>query len=212
MNMKQSYHLQHHQHRQFNSDLFHSGTAVILDKHHVDTDQIIPKQFLTSVSREGFGDALFHGWRYLPDGSVNPDFVLNQEQFRQASILVSRVNFGCGSSREHAPWALQQYGFKVIIAQSFADIFYNNCINNGLLPIVLDESVIDAMLLLDNRNKDAINVKVELSNNIIEIQGLGRFGFDINSNVQQRLLAGLDFIGVAESKMAEIIDYELQNG
>ena len=116
---------------------FHQGLVAPLDKNNVDTDQIIPKQFLTSTSRDGFDKALFYDWRYLGDGQPDPEFVLNYPQYQGASILLSRDNFGCGSSREHAPWALKQYGFTVIIAESFADIFFNNCANNQMLTIAL---------------------------------------------------------------------------
>src|SRR5919202_3484844 len=113
----------------------HTGLVAPLDRANVDTDQIIPKQFLKRVERTGFGQFLFYDWRYLPDGQPNPEFVLNQPRYRGASILVAGKNFGCGSSREHAPWALGEYGFRVIIAPSFADIFANNCFKNGILPI-----------------------------------------------------------------------------
>ena len=119
------------------SQIFKQGLVCPLDKNNVDTDHIIPKQFLTSVSRDGFAEALFYDWRYLGDGAANPEFVLNYPQYQGASILLTRANFGCGSSREHAPWALQQYGFNVIIAESFADIFLNNSVNNGIILITL---------------------------------------------------------------------------
>src|SRR5882724_9924428 len=115
----------------------HTGLAVPLDRANVDTDQIIPKQFLKRIERTGFGQFLFYDWRYLTDGAINPDFVLNDPRFRGASILIAGKNFGCGSSREHAPWALAEYGFRAMVAPSFADIFSNNCLKNGLLPIVL---------------------------------------------------------------------------
>ena len=122
----------------------HSGLVAPLDAANVDTDQIIPKQFLQKTTRIGFGQHLFHDWRYLDNAGhqANPDFILNQPQYQGASILLTGENFGCGSSREHAPWALQEYGFKVIIASSFADIFYANCINIGILPIILSEEII----------------------------------------------------------------------
>ena len=120
----------------------HTGLVALMDRSNVDTDQIIPKQFLKRIERTGFGEFLFYDWRYLDNGSDNPEFELNQPRYRGASILVSRRNFGCGSSREHAPWALEQYGFRVILASSFADIFFNNCFKNGMLPIVLDEATI----------------------------------------------------------------------
>ncbi len=121
----------------------HTGLVVPMDRSNVDTDQIIPKQFLKRVERTGFGEFLFFDWRYLDDGSKNPEFVLNRPQYAGASILLARRNFGCGSSREHAPWALEDYGFRAILAPSFADIFFNNCFKNGLLPIKLDEPTVD---------------------------------------------------------------------
>ena len=121
----------------------HEGVVALLDRVNVDTDQIIPKQFLKRIERTGFEDALFFDWRFKPDGSLNETFELNQPRFRNASILLARANFGCGSSREHAPWALSDYGFTVVIAPSFADIFYNNCFKNGLLPIALSEEQVE---------------------------------------------------------------------
>ena len=124
----------------------HTGLAVPLDRINVDTDQIIPKQFLKRIERTGFGQFLFYDWRFTGDGSPDPGFVLNEDRYRDATILVTGDNFGCGSSREHAPWALQDYGFRVIIAPSFADIFYNNCFKNGLLPVVLPGDTVRRML------------------------------------------------------------------
>ena len=121
----------------------HTGLLVPLDRSNVDTDQIIPKQFLKRIERTGFGQFLFFDWRFLNDGTNNPEFVLNRPEYAGASVLLTRRNFGCGSSREHAPWALEDYGFRAIIAPSFADIFYNNCFKNGLLPIQLDEAAVD---------------------------------------------------------------------
>src|SRR6185295_2772366 len=121
----------------------HTGLVAAMDRANVDTDQIIPKQFLKRIERTGFGEFLFFDWARLPDGSPNADFELNRPEFRGASILLARRNFGCGSSREHAPWALEQHDFRVVIAPSFADIFYNNCFKNGMLPIRLDDAVID---------------------------------------------------------------------
>ena len=123
----------------------HKGKVAVLDQVNVDTDQIIPKQFLKRIERSGFGQFLFYDWRYREDGSLNPDFVLNHPRYEGASILLTRNNFGCGSSREHAPWALMDYGFRIILAPSFGDIFYNNCFKNGLLPIKLSEDQIDEL-------------------------------------------------------------------
>lgn len=158
------------------SNYFHIGTAIPLDKSNVDTDQIIPKQFLTSVSRDGFGDALFYDWRYGPNAD---SFVLNQPVYQGASILVTQDNFGCGSSREHAPWALQQYGFQVVIAPSFADIFYSNCVNNQLLPITLSNQDIQELigLVSVHNNSDsiknipakAVSLGIDLKNQRVEV-------------------------------------------
>src|SRR5581483_3279985 len=123
----------------------HTGRVAALDRPNVDTDQIIPKQFLKRIERTGFGQYLFFDWRFREDGTDNPDFELNRPEARGATILLARRNFGCGSSREHAPWALEDYGFRVLIAPSFADIFYNNCLGNGMLPIVLPEEDVDAL-------------------------------------------------------------------
>src|ERR1700752_4363450 len=123
----------------------HSGMVMPLDRVNVDTDQMVPKQFLKALTREGFGRILFYDWRYLPGEVPNPDFVLNFPRYRGASVLLARANFGCGSSREHAPWALLDYGFRVIIAPSFADIFYNNCFKNGILPITLPDVQVDEL-------------------------------------------------------------------
>src|SRR5207247_2955105 len=122
-----------------------TGKLAALDRVNVDTDQIIPKQFLKSIARTGYGQNCFNDWRFREDGSLNPDFVLNRPEYQGASVLVARANFGCGSSREHAPWALGDYGFRAIIAPSFADIFFNNCLKNGLLPIVLSETNVDRL-------------------------------------------------------------------
>src|SRR5438876_9942710 len=124
----------------------HTGLVVPLDRANVDTDQIIPKQFLKRVERTGFGEFLFHDWRYLPDGELNISFPLNEPRYDGASILIAGKNFGCGSSREHAPWALADYGFRVIIAPSFADIFANNCLKNGLLPVVLSDAEVGRLM------------------------------------------------------------------
>ena len=123
----------------------HRGLVVAMDRAHVDTDQVIPKQFLKRIERSGFGQFLFFDWRFLPDGSANPDFELNRPGSEDASILLARDNFGCGSSREHAVWALADYGIRCVIAPSFADIFFNNCFKNGLLPVVLEEALIDQL-------------------------------------------------------------------
>ncbi len=190
------------------SDIFAKGLVCPLDKNNVDTDQIIPKQFLTSVSRDGFAEALFFDWRYLADGSANPEFVLNEPQYQGASILLTRANFGCGSSREHAPWAIQQYGFNVIIAESFADIFFNNSINNGMLLISLSAANID---FLFNRSKQGPQQwQIDLTNQEILLGNNTAIGFSIDADVKQRLLSGLDFIGASETLSPQIDAYEAQ--
>jgi len=188
------------------SQIFASGLVCPLDKNNVDTDQIIPKQFLTSVSRDGFAEALFYDWRYQADGAANPDFVLNYPQYQGASILLTRANFGCGSSREHAPWAIQQYGFNVIIAESFADIFFNNSVNNGMLLISLSSSNIE---MLFNRSKQGPQQwQIDLANQEILLGNNGAIGFSIDPDVKQRLLSGLDFIGASETLNPQIAIFE----
>lgn len=188
------------------SQIFASGLVCPLDKNNVDTDQIIPKQFLTSVSRDGFAEALFYDWRYQADGAADPDFVLNYPQYQGASILLTRANFGCGSSREHAPWAIKQYGFNVIIAESFADIFFNNSVNNGMLLISLSTSNIE---MLFNRSKQGPQQwQIDLANQEILLGNNGAVGFSIDPDVKQRLLSGLDFIGASEMLNPQITDFE----
>ncbi|GGW72723.1 3-isopropylmalate dehydratase small subunit [Alteromonas halophila] len=173
----------------------HTGTAAPLDQANVDTDQIIPKQFLTSVSREGFGRHLFHDWRYLDsdEQELNPQFALNQPDYAGASILLARENFGCGSSREHAPWALADYGFNVIIATSFADIFYGNCINNQLLPVALDSNDMDTLFTAVHAHPQT-PVTVDLEAQQVSIGDLC-FDFSIAPHHKTSLLKGLDAIG-----------------
>ncbi|MGS2719864.1 3-isopropylmalate dehydratase small subunit [Paraglaciecola aestuariivivens] len=173
----------------------HTGTAVPLNQANVDTDQIIPKQFLTAVTRSGYGKHLFHDWRYLDqhEQELNPEFVLNKAQYQGASILLTRENFGCGSSREHAPWALDDYGFKVVIATSFADIFYGNCINNQLLPVQLKSSQMDELFKLVEKDAGAL-IKVNLAEQKVSAADLS-FTFEIAEQHKNNLLKGLDAIG-----------------
>ncbi len=188
------------------SEIFAKGLVCPLDKNNVDTDQIIPKQFLTSVSRDGFAEALFFDWRYLNDGAPNPEFVLNEPQYQGASILLTRSNFGCGSSREHAPWAIQQYGFNVIIAEGFADIFFNNSVNNGMLLISLSPANIE---FLFNRCKQGPQQwQIDLANQEILLGNNAAIGFNIDADIKQRLLSGLDFIGASETLNPQIDAYE----
>lgn len=188
------------------SEIFAKGLVCPLDKNNVDTDQIIPKQFLTSVSRDGFAEALFFDWRYLNDGQANPDFVLNEAQYQGASILLTRSNFGCGSSREHAPWAIQQYGFNVIIAEGFADIFFNNSVNNGMLLISLSSANID--YLFTRCKQGPQHWQIDLANQEILLGNNAALGFQIDPDIKQRLLSGLDFIGASEQLNPQIDTYE----
>lgn len=173
----------------------HTGSAVPLNQANVDTDQIIPKQFLTAVTRSGYGKHLFHDWRYLDQHEQvpNPDFVLNKPEYQGASILLTRENFGCGSSREHAPWSLDDYGFKVVIATSFADIFYGNCINNQLLPVQLASSAMDSLFELVENDASA-QLTVNLQQQTVSVGELS-FAFEIAEQHKTNLLKGLDAIG-----------------
>src|SRR5579871_6545373 len=144
----------------------HTGLVASLDRVNVDTDQIIPKQFLKRIERTGFGQFLFYDWRFREDGSLNPDLELNRPRFKGASILLARANFGCGSSREHAPWALGDYGFRTIVAPSFADIFYNNCFKNGLLPVVLSENQINELFHRVN-DTDNYQLTIDLERQLV---------------------------------------------
>ncbi|WP_421158519.1 3-isopropylmalate dehydratase small subunit [Aeromonas dhakensis] len=186
----------------------HKGIVVPLDSANVDTDAIIPKQFLQKVNRIGFGKHLFHDWRFLDDAGLqpNPEFVLNQPQFAGASILLARENFGCGSSREHAPWALADYGFKTIIAPSFADIFYGNAINNGMVPVRLKEEEVDALFQLVAA-QPGIEIEVDLEANQVRAGSL-TFGFEIDEFRRYCLLNGLDAIGLTLQHEAVISAFE----
>ena len=188
------------------SKIFAQGLVCPLDKNNVDTDQIIPKQFLTSVSRDGFAEAMFFDWRYLADGSPNPEFVVNKPEYQGASILLTRANFGCGSSREHAPWAIKQYGFNVIIAESFADIFFNNSVNNGMLLIQLSKTNIE--LLFNRCAQGPQQWQIDLQSQEILFGNNAAMGFNIDADIKQRLLSGLDFIGSSEQLNSQIADYE----
>ncbi|MBP0603889.1 3-isopropylmalate dehydratase small subunit [Aeromonas sanarellii] len=186
----------------------HKGIVVPLDSANVDTDAIIPKQFLQKVNRIGFGKHLFHDWRFLDDAGEqpNPEFVLNQPQFAGASILLARENFGCGSSREHAPWALADYGFKTMIAPSFADIFYGNAINNGMVPVRLKEEEVDALFQLVAA-QPGIEIEVDLEANQVRA-GTLTFGFEIDEFRRYCLLNGLDAIGLTLQHEAAIGAFE----
>jgi 3-isopropylmalate/(R)-2-methylmalate dehydratase small subunit len=189
--------------------IYFSGLMAPLDKNNVDTDQIIPKQFLTSTSREGFDAALFYDWRYLDDDKLNPDFILNHACYQGAQILLTRDNFGCGSSREHAPWALKQYGFEVILAESFADIFFNNCGNNQMLAIALPADTLEQLFILSEQHDD-IYIDIDLKNQTLTSNKFPPISFDIRKDVKERLLSGLDFIGVTETLNPQIDAFEQQ--
>lgn len=186
----------------------HKGIVVPLDSANVDTDAIIPKQFLQKVNRIGFGKHLFHDWRFLDDAGQqpNPEFVLNQPRYAGASILLARENFGCGSSREHAPWALADYGFKTLIAPSFADIFYGNAINNGLVPVRLKEEEVEALFQLV-ATQPGIEIEVDLEANQVRAGELS-FGFEIDEFRRYCLLNGLDAIGLTLQHEATISAFE----
>ena len=170
------------------------GVVAPLDAINVDTDQIIPKQFLKRIERSGFGQFLFHDWRLREDGSPDPDFSLNDPRYDGASILVAGRNFGCGSSREHAPWALLDYGFRTIVAPSFGDIFRANCFKNGILPIALDETVVDHLFRVVAR-AEPLRLTVDLARQIVEEPDGTEHGFDVDPFRKQCLLEGLDDIG-----------------
>jgi len=185
----------------------HTGLVAPLDIANVDTDQIIPKQFLQKTERVGFGIHLFHDSRYLDHegNEPNPEFVLNKPEYQGSSILLARENFGCGSSREHAPWALEEYGFKVIIAPSFADIFYGNCINIGLLPIKLKENEIEQLFNLSADGK--LNLTVDLTNNTVSGAGVN-FTFELGKFQKYCLLEGVDSVGWTLNKLKTIEAFE----
>ncbi len=184
----------------------HTGLVAAMDRANVDTDQIIPKQFLKRIERTGFGQFLFQDWRRLEDGSDNPEFELNLPRYRGATILLARRNFGCGSSREHAPWALEDYGFRAIIAPSFADIFYNNCFKNGLLPVRLDEATVDE--LFRRAAHEGYKLTVDLETCTIEDDAGLKISFEVEPSRRHSLLNGLDDIGLTLAHADKIAAYE----
>ena len=189
----------------------HTGVAAAMDRADVDTDQIIPKQFLKRIERTGFGQFLFFDWRFRDDGSDNPDFELNQPAVAGASVLIARKNFGCGSSREHAPWALLDYGIRVVIAPSFADIFYNNCFKNGMLPIVLSEDQVGD--LFDRAGEHApYRLTVDLEQNIISDEHGLNLAFEVDPFRRHCLLNGLDDIGLTLEHEDSIVAFEDRRG
>jgi 3-isopropylmalate/(R)-2-methylmalate dehydratase small subunit len=196
----------------------HSGLVAPMDRENVDTDAIIPKQFLKSIKRSGFGPNLFDAWRYLDPGEPgqdpasrrpNPDFVLNQPRFRGASILLARKNFGCGSSREHAPWALQQYGFRALIAPSYADIFFNNCFKNGVLPIVLPEHRV-AKLFDEVAAFVGYRLTIDLERQVVIVPGGEEIGFEVEPFRKYCLLGGYDDVALTLRHADKIRAFEAE--
>jgi 3-isopropylmalate/(R)-2-methylmalate dehydratase small subunit len=187
----------------------HTGTCVALDLANIDTDQIIPKQFLKRIERTGYGEFLFWDWRFDADGQVRSDFILNRPERKGASILIAGPNFGCGSSREHAPWSLLDYGFRVVIAASFADIFYNNSLKNGLLPVRLDESVVN--VLIDRSITDpSLTLAVDLETQTVSDGAAVGASFDIAPFPKHCLMNGLDDIGLTLQHEDSITRFEAQ--
>ncbi|AJP48052.1 3-isopropylmalate dehydratase [Rugosibacter aromaticivorans] len=196
----------------------HEGLVVPLDRANVDTDAIIPKQFLKSIKRSGFGPNAFDEWRYLDHGEPgmdnskrikNPDFILNQERYQGASILLVRSNFGCGSSREHAPWALQDFGFRAILGESFADIFFNNCFKNGLLPIVLSKAEIDALFTL-TESTPGFRITIDLAAQVVSRPDGHKIPFALDAFRKECLLNGWDDIGLTLRHAEKIRAFEAQ--
>ncbi|MEI2635606.1 MAG: 3-isopropylmalate dehydratase small subunit [Methylotenera sp.] len=196
-----------------------NGLACPIDRANIDTDAIIPKQFLKSIKRSGFGPYLFDEWRYLDHGEpgmdctnrpLNNEFVLNQPRYKGAQIMLARENFGCGSSREHAPWAIEDYGFRVIIAPSFADIFFNNCYKNGMLPIVASHAIVDK-LFKECQEQDGYRLNVDLPSQTVTLPSGESFGFEINATSKHNLLNGLDEIGLTLLHADEIKVFEIKH-
>jgi 3-isopropylmalate/(R)-2-methylmalate dehydratase small subunit len=187
-----------------------TGLVVPVDRVNVDTDAIIPKQFLKRIERTGFGQFLFFEWRFFENGDVNPDFNLNKARYKGASVLISRANFGCGSSREHAPWAIMDYGFKVVIAPSYADIFYNNCFKNGILPIVLSEEQVENLFQRTIAN-EGYTLSVDLEAKTLNDNHGLKITFELDEHRRQFLLQGLDDIGLTLQHSAEISAYEAKH-
>jgi len=193
----------------------HTGIVAALDRANVDTDQIIPKQFLKRIERTGFGRYLFYDWRFLADGSPDPSFELNRPAAAGATILLARRNFGCGSSREHAPWALADYGFRVVIAPTFADIFFNNCLQNGMLPVRLDESDVDELFrraAAAVASAGAFRLHVDLETGRITDEAGFTRAFSIDPFRRQCLLEGLDDIGLSLRHVERIAAWETARG
>ncbi|MFB7815841.1 3-isopropylmalate dehydratase small subunit [Paenibacillus chitinolyticus] len=188
----------------------HTGLVGPVDRVNVDTDAIIPKQFLKRIERTGFGQFLFFEWRFTEDGQVIPTFDLNKPRYQGASVLISRANFGCGSSREHAPWAILDYGFKVVIAPSYADIFYNNCFKNGILPIKLSEEQVEELFQRTAKH-EGYKLNVDLENKTLTDEYGLKIDFDLDEHRRQFLLQGLDDIGLTLQHVDKISAYEAQH-
>jgi len=188
----------------------HTGLVAPMDRVNVDTDQMVPKQFIKLLTREGFGRFLFYDWRYLPGETPNPEFILNQPRYQGASVLLARANFGCGSSREHAPWAILDYGFRAILAPSYADIFYNNCFKNGILPVTLSDEQIDELFKRTEQNQ-GYRLTVDLEQqSVTDDKGL-RYAFSIDPFRKECLLKGLDEIGLTLVHEPDISAFEATN-
>ena len=185
----------------------HTGLVAPIDRVNVDTDQMVPKQFLKLLTREGYGRVLFYDWRYLPGEKPNPDFVLNKPRYKGASVIVARANFGCGSSREHAPWAIHDFGFRAILAPSYADIFYNNCFKNGILPVTLPDAQIDEIFKRTEAN-EGYRVTVDLEQQIVTDDKDLRYSFTVDPFRRECLLKGLDDIGLTLVHEPEITAFE----
>jgi 3-isopropylmalate/(R)-2-methylmalate dehydratase small subunit len=184
-----------------------TGIVAPLNRENVDTDQIIPKQFLKSISKTGFGENLFYDWRFEPNGNIKPDFLLNQDRYKTASILLAASNFGCGSSREHAVWALLDYGFRTVISSSFADIFYNNCFKNGVLPAIISESDLST-LFKDSQSIENYSLSVKLSDQLILSNNGVQIRFEVPEFLKKCLLEGLDDISLTLKHEHLISQYE----
>ena len=185
----------------------HTGLVAPLDRVNVDTDQMVPKQFLKALTREGFGKTLFYDWRYLPGEKPNPDFILNRPRYKGASVLLARANFGCGSSREHAPWAILDYGFRVILAPSYADIFYNNCFKNGILPVTLHDDHIDE-LFRRAQAKEGYTLTADLESQVVSDDTGLRYSFQVDPFRRECLLNGWDDIGLSLRFEKDIASFE----
>lgn len=188
----------------------HTGLVVPINRVNVDTDQIVPKQFMKLQTREGYGRVLFYDWRYLPGELPNPQFVLNEPRYAGASVMLTRANFGCGSSREHAPWAILNYGIRAILAPSFAEIFYSNCLKNGILPVVLPDSEIEE-LFARVLNTEGYAVSVDLESQTIEDHRSFQSTFEIDPFRRECLLKGLDEISLTLARESDITAFEEQN-